>query len=131
MNPYRGIIVSKGNEDMMAVAELLAVRVRDRLTYEGVRLPNDIDLAKSYDFIIAADVRVIRDIVERYRRTDLQPPLIIHVMYGSTDRQAMDYEGLSGVDIAPIIQALLDEQDTTLQLDLFEKVLEVLDQSQV
>lgn len=131
MKPYRGIIISRGNEDIVAVAELLAARVRERLTYEGVPLPNDINLSKSYDFIMVGDMRVLRDVVERYRRVQVKPPLIIHVIYGSHERVITSYDDLTGVDISPIRQASLDTQDTTLQLDLFEKVLAVLDSSQV
>lgn len=130
MSQYRGVIVSKHSEDIMAVAELLAARVRHRLTYVGRPLPTDIDPTEVYDFIIVGDVRVVREVVERYERADSEPPLIIHVIVAdAAENIDEDYSGLGHVNIAPIQQASLDVQDTTLQLDLFEKVLRVLDES--
>ncbi|PJF38082.1 MAG: hypothetical protein CUN55_18815 [Phototrophicales bacterium] len=127
MEHYKGVIVNKDNEDIFAIAELLAVRVRNRLTYDAVPTPANIDTRIPYHFIILASLRTIKEVVQHYQRANQKPPLIIHIVYGEQQNQLISYKDFPDIDIAPIVQASLDQQDTTLQLDLFERVLKILD----
>lgn len=129
---YTGVILSSDNEDLAAVAELLAARVRNKLQYQHFQTVQELDFDAHYDFIVIDDLQVLREVVLRYDKRDTPAPLLIHLVFSDSVDLNNPYMELHqyGCTIAPIRQAPLDTQDTTLQFDLFERILEILDANQ-
>ncbi len=129
---YQGVILSSENEDLAAVAELLAARVRDKLRYQHFESVYELNLHAEYDFIVVDRFDALRDVAVRYHDNNIPCPLLIHLVYADQVDLNRPYQALQpyNLTIALIRQATLDTQDTTLQFDLFERILEVLDAAQ-
>lgn len=123
---FLGAVISEGNEDLPAIMELLAHRIRDEIEYVRYSTAKEIEFDKQFNFLVLGTIDVIRAVVKRYQDVGKELPLIIHLVYTREVRVFNYYQHFPGVNIAPIRQAPLDRPDTTLQLDLFEKIIAVL-----
>lgn len=128
---YQGVIISSDNEDLAAVTQLLAARVRDKLQYVHMPTALELNVTDTYDFILVDNLPSLREVVKRYKSQGQRIPMLIHLVFADEIDLNHPYREFAadGVTIAPIRQAALDKQDTTLQLDLFERVLQILDAS--
>lgn len=126
---YSGIILSSDNEDLVAVCELLAARVRHKLQYQHFETIQEINFSVQHDFMVVDDLNTLREVAKRYAAGTTPPPLLIHLVFSDDVDLNNPYMDMHqwGVTVAPIRQAPLDTQDTTLQFDLFEKILNILD----
>lgn len=112
------------DDDLPAMLELLAHRIRHKMKYVRYDTPSAITANTILDFVIVGDLETLESTVRHYKRLGTLPPLIIHLIY---DGRIIDYEQhFPGVDVEPIHQAALDQQDTTLKFDLFETILQAL-----
>lgn len=128
MTKYRGVIITHGSDELAAVTALLAVRVRQHIAFTHLETAQELNLNQAHDFILSDDLDMLREAVLRYEDQGKAQPLYIHVVYADKINLNEPYADFHrrGAVVAPIRQASLDRQDTTLQLDLFERVLKIL-----
>jgi hypothetical protein len=125
-NILRGGVITSFEKRSYGVIELLAVKLRDRIHIIHYGHPNEIDVNALHFMIVFSPDDLART-VATYHARHKAPPLIIHIDTPGA-LQAMDYAvQFPNVEIAPIEQADLTSKDVTLQLDLFEQIIEYLD----
>lgn len=120
-----GVIISFEKRSH-GVVGLLAAKLRDRIELEHYNHPHEIDL-KRHQFIIVFNLDDLAHVITTYQAKQVSPPLIIHLDSSEIVRE-FDYAArFPYVEIAPIEQADLSSPDTTLRIDLFQRIIEFLD----
>ncbi len=124
-----GAVITDPRRRTHGIIQLLSYHVRGKIDFTYYEHPNQIEIERAPQFIVVMSVEDIAGVLRHYYARECAPPMIIHLdrpeMLG-----AIDYERMfPGVEIVPVEQALMDEKDVTLQIGMFQQIVEALEAS--
>ena len=122
-----GGVITSFERRSHAVVELLGLRLRDRLDLAFYNHPHEIDIERDR-FIIVFALDDLAHVITTYQAKQIPPPLVIHIDTPEAIR-GFDYAArFPYVEVAPIEQAELTSPDITLKIELFQQIIEYLEQ---
>lgn len=119
-------VITHENTEVVAMTSLLFQELDNMMTCVYYKYPIELRIEREFDLLLARELVDIMAVLATYRRANLQPPIIMHLV--TTDElKTLNYRNqFPNAIVIPLQQASLDILDTTLQLDAFAEVIEDL-----
>lgn len=121
-----GAVLNREDDDtdLPAVVQLLATRLRNQLAYTHHHSPRELNRYDLVDFVILNDYTLLKTTIEHYNGPERTPRIIFLTADDNAIDRVQHYFG--DYKIVPIRQASLDMPDTTLQFDIFERIINAI-----
>lgn len=117
-------VITHENTEVVAMTSLLFQELDNMMTCVYYKYPIELKIDRPFDLLIARELIDIMAVVNMYRKSELETPLVIHLVTANELRTLNYRHQFPNVSVIPLQQASLDMLDTTLQLDAFAEIIE-------